>query len=121
MDVHVPRAITEGVRLRAVDVLTAKEDGARQLGDAELLDRATVHGRVLFTRDADLLTEAGRRQADGRHFGGVVYAQAIAGVLQRWRPACSPACAQSRDHLGIGGQSAIHEARASSPSQAELV
>jgi hypothetical protein len=49
MDVHVPRAITEGLRLRAVDVLTAQEDGARQLGDAGLLDRSTLLGRVLFT------------------------------------------------------------------------
>ena len=40
MDVHVPLAITEGLRLRSVDVLTAQQDGSRQLGDPELLDRA---------------------------------------------------------------------------------
>jgi len=57
MDVHVPRAITEGLRLRSIDVLTAHEDGARRLTDAELLDRAGALGRVLFTRDADLLAE----------------------------------------------------------------
>src|SRR5207302_1334872 len=28
MDVHVPRAITEGLRLRGIDVVTAQEDGA---------------------------------------------------------------------------------------------
>jgi hypothetical protein len=28
MDVQVPRAITEGLRVRGVDVLTAQDDGA---------------------------------------------------------------------------------------------
>ena len=50
MDVHVKRAVTEGLRLRQVDVLTAQEDGAAELSDAELLDRAASLGRVLFTR-----------------------------------------------------------------------
>jgi len=44
MDVHVPRAITQGLRLRGVDVLTAQEDDARVLPDPELLDRAAVLG-----------------------------------------------------------------------------
>jgi hypothetical protein len=51
MDVHVPRAITDGLRLRRVDVVTAQQDEARGLGDAELLDRAGAQGRALFTRD----------------------------------------------------------------------
>ena len=33
MDVHIPAAITEGLRLRGVDVLTAQEDGGRRLSD----------------------------------------------------------------------------------------
>jgi hypothetical protein len=40
MDQHVPRAITIGLRLRSVDVLTAYEDGAGELEDDKLLDRA---------------------------------------------------------------------------------
>jgi hypothetical protein len=36
MDHHVPRAITLGLRLRDVDVLTAYEDLASQLEDAAL-------------------------------------------------------------------------------------
>jgi len=55
MDVHVPRAITEALRLRGVDVLTAQDDGAARLPDSELLDRASALGRVLFTRDGGLL------------------------------------------------------------------
>ncbi len=58
MDVHVRRAVTEGLRLRGVDVLTAQEDGAGNFEDLKLLDRATELGRVLFTQDDDLLREA---------------------------------------------------------------
>ena len=36
MDVHVPQPITDQLRHRGVDVLTAIEDGARELADAEL-------------------------------------------------------------------------------------
>ena len=65
MDQHIPRAITEGLRLRGVEVITAYEDGAGEMGDAELLDRATKLGRVLFTQDNDLLAEAAMRQKEG--------------------------------------------------------
>ena len=58
MDHHVPKAITNGLRLRGVDVLTAYEDGTREYEDADLLDRATELQRVLFTQDDDLLSEA---------------------------------------------------------------
>jgi hypothetical protein len=40
MDHHVPRAITIGLRLRGVDVLTAYEDGASTL-PTPLLDLET--------------------------------------------------------------------------------
>jgi hypothetical protein len=73
MDVHVRRAITDGLRLRGVDVLTAQEDGARELDDSSLLDRATVLGHVLFTQDDDLLREAAGRQQRGETFAGVIY------------------------------------------------
>ena len=77
MDVHVRRAVAEGLRLRGVDVLRAQEDGAGELTDPELLDRATELGRVLFSQDDDLLCEAKRRQQDGETFGGVVYAHQL--------------------------------------------
>ena len=73
MDVHVRRAVTTGLRLRGVDVLTAQEDGTGELDDALLLDRATDLGRVLFTQDDDLLREAARRQQTGEKFSGLVY------------------------------------------------
>ena len=55
MDHHVPRAITIGLRLRGIDVITAFEDDAGEMTDSELLDRAGEIGRVLFTQDDDLL------------------------------------------------------------------
>ncbi|MBI4321956.1 MAG: DUF5615 family PIN-like protein [Chloroflexi bacterium] len=77
VDQHVPRAITSGLRLRNVDVLTAYEDGASELDDAALLDRATSLGRVLFSQDDDLLTEATHRQEKGMSFSGVIYAHQL--------------------------------------------
>ena len=74
MDQHVPKAITVGLRLRNVDVLTAYEDGASLLADSELLDRATAHGRVLFSQDTDLVAEAACRQRLGIPFSGNIYA-----------------------------------------------
>lgn len=73
MDVHVHRAITTGLRLRNVDVLTAQEDGRRTVSDDVLLERATELRRVLFSQDEDLLAEAKHRQTAGIHFAGVVY------------------------------------------------
>jgi predicted nuclease of predicted toxin-antitoxin system len=77
MNQHVPRAITVGLRLRGVDVITAHEDGASQMEDPELLDRASELERVLFTQDDDLLAEAARRQAEGIPFRGVIYAHQL--------------------------------------------
>ena len=77
MNQHVPRAVTLGLRLREVDVLTAQEDGAGRMSDPDLLDRAGELGRVLFTQDDDLLAEAAQRQQDSRPFCGVVYAHQL--------------------------------------------
>jgi predicted nuclease of predicted toxin-antitoxin system len=77
VDVHVRCAITEGLRLRGIDALTAQEDGAREFDDSDLLDRATALGRVLFTQDDDLLREAKRRQQTGETFAGVIYAHQL--------------------------------------------
>lgn len=73
MDVHVPSAITHGLLLRGVDVMTAQMDGTTRLSDPDLLDRAARLGRVLFSQDEDLLAEAALRQRTGRSFAGVVY------------------------------------------------
>jgi len=74
MDVHVHSAITDQLRLRGVDVLTAQEDGSREFPDSLLLDRASELGRILFTQDADLLAEAASRHRRAVKFAGVIYA-----------------------------------------------
>lgn len=77
MDEHVHRAISTGLRLRGVDVLTAQEDERRHTPDPILLDRATELHRVFFSQDDDLLVEAHRRQAKGIPFTGVIYAHQL--------------------------------------------
>jgi predicted nuclease of predicted toxin-antitoxin system len=77
MDVHAPLAITEALRRRSVDVLTAQEDGTEQLDDPPLLDRALDLGRVLFTQDEDFLREGAHRQQTGEIFAGVIYAHQL--------------------------------------------
>lgn len=74
---HIHRAITAGLRLRRVDVLTAQEDGHRTVPDNILLNRATELGRVLFSQDEDLLAEAKQRQTEDIPFAGVIYAHQL--------------------------------------------
>lgn len=77
MDHNVPRAITNGLRSREVDVLTSFENGTSEWQDRELLDRANDLKRVLFTRDYNLLQEATKRQRSGLPFYGVIYAHQL--------------------------------------------
>ncbi len=74
MDVHVPIAITEGLRRRGIDVLTSQEDGTREVDDETLLERASESGRILFSQDRDLLRIAKEWQNQDRSFAGVIFA-----------------------------------------------
>ena len=69
MDEHVPSAVTKGLRLRGVDVLTAQEAGMLEADDKDHLALATEEGRVIFTQDADFL----RLHAEGVRHAGIVY------------------------------------------------
>jgi predicted nuclease of predicted toxin-antitoxin system len=64
VDEHVPRAVTIGLRLRGVDVMTIQEDARRGLPDPAVLDRATELGRLLVTRDEDFIR--GRKLGNNR-------------------------------------------------------
>ena len=75
MDQHVRAEMTDGRRLRGVDVRTAFEDGAANWDDDFLFDRAIQFGRVLLSQDRDLLTLAHCWQRTGRDFAGLVQAQ----------------------------------------------
>jgi hypothetical protein len=73
MDVHVPQAITDQLRRRQIDVLTAIEDSADRLPDDELLQRATARGRLIFTQDIRFLALAEQWQREGREFAGLLF------------------------------------------------
>lgn len=77
MDQHAKRAVTEGLRSRGVEVLTAFEDGHSDREDTLLLDRADTLGCILFTQDDDFLIEATKRQGRGQSFTGIVYAHQL--------------------------------------------
>lgn len=74
MDEHVHRAITMGLRMRGIDVLTVQEDERNGVDDLVILDRASELQRVIFSQDSDFLIEANRRQQQGIRFSGVLYA-----------------------------------------------
>jgi len=76
MDAHIPRAITEQLRLRGIDVLAATEEGTNRLPDDELLETASTLGRVVFTHDIRFRALAERWQREGRQFAGLAYGHA---------------------------------------------
>ncbi len=96
MDHNVPQAITLGLRLRGVDVLTSYEDGTHELDDSALLDRSTELRYGLFTRDDDLLVEAHKRLREGISFSGVIYAHQLKVSIGR--------CIQDLDLLAKVGE-----------------
>ena len=73
MDHHVPSAVTAGLRLRAVDVLTAYEDSMAAAEDEAILRRATALERSVFTQDEDFLVLASEWRRIGRPFSGVIF------------------------------------------------
>jgi len=73
MDVHIPRAITVGLRLRNINILTAQEDNTTRLDDYSLLRRASSLGRILVTFDDDFLSIANEMQRKEDNFSGIVY------------------------------------------------
>jgi hypothetical protein len=77
MDVHVPVAITTGLRLRGIDVLTSQEDQSIEYSDEALLKRSTALNRVLFTQDQDFLLIAADLQRVGVKFRAIVYAHQL--------------------------------------------
>jgi hypothetical protein len=73
-DVHVDYAIAGQLRLRQVDIITAQEDGASRLSDEQLLDRAAVLRRPLFTHDIRLHAMVLDLQSRKRSFFGLIFA-----------------------------------------------
>jgi hypothetical protein len=71
MDVHVPLAVTRGMRRRGIDVLTAQDAEMERASDPEHLAFATSRERVLVTQDDDFLV----LHASGVPHAGIAYAQ----------------------------------------------
>jgi len=74
MDHHIRAEITEGLRQRGINVLTAFDDGSFRLDDNSLLARATTLDRILVSQDKDLLVIAARWQQVGHDFAGIEFA-----------------------------------------------
>ena len=73
MDVHVPMGVTQGLRRRRIDVRTAQDDAADRMADEQLLERATLLGRILLSQDVDYLEIAARWQRHGIAFRGMLF------------------------------------------------
>jgi predicted nuclease of predicted toxin-antitoxin system len=71
MDVHLPLAITEGLRRRGIDVVASQDDGTAFASDVELLERASRLGRLFVTQDRDFLGIAADWAKSGRAFAGI--------------------------------------------------
>ncbi len=81
MDVHVPQAITDQLRRRGVDVLTAFDDEAQELPDDQLLLRVTQLNRVLFTQDIRFRVLAETWQVEGKPFTGLIFGHQLGGTI----------------------------------------
>lgn len=84
MDVHVPKAITDQLRRRGVDVLTAIDDDHAALPDEDLLGRAHALGRLVFTQDIRFRSLAEQWQAEGRQFSGLVFGHQLQGTIGQY-------------------------------------
>lgn len=84
MDVHVPQAITDQLRRRGIDVLTAIEDGADELPDDELLERVRLLERVLFTQDIRFKAMAQSWQHQSKPFAGLIFGHQLGGTIGQY-------------------------------------
>jgi hypothetical protein len=70
MDVHVPMAVTKGLRRRGIDVLTAQEAGLAMADDVAHIQLARQQHRLIVTQDADFL----RHHHRGIAHSGIAFA-----------------------------------------------
>lgn len=84
MDVHVPQAITDQLRRRGVDVLTAIEDGSSELPDDELLEHVYSLNRLLFTQDIRFKVLAEDWQREEKSFSGLLFGHQLGGTIGQY-------------------------------------
>ena len=76
MDEHEHPAITRGLRLRGIDVLTAQDAHMLGVSDEKHLKLATSLGRVVFTNDDDFL----KLHSVGFEHAGIAFAHQRASI-----------------------------------------
>ena len=70
------RSLIKALRLRNVDVVTPAEEGNLERSDAEQLDWATTHGRVIFSSNCgDFCQLHSEYLNSGRHHAGIILVQ----------------------------------------------
>jgi hypothetical protein len=84
MDVHVPRSITDQLRRRGIDVLTAIEDHAAEFPDDAILQRAYELDRVVFTQDIRFKLLAEQWQRHGQPFAGLLFGHQLHGTIGQY-------------------------------------
>ncbi len=84
MDVHVPGPITQQLRQRGVDVLTAQEDRRDIVSDEQLLERAMELGRLIFTQDVLFRVLAEQWQRHERSFAGLLFGSQLGGTIGQY-------------------------------------
>lgn len=81
MDVHVPWAITDQLRQRGLDVITAIEDGAAELPDDQLLLHVHRLGRLIFTQDIRFKALAVDWIRRGQPFSSLIFAHPLRATI----------------------------------------
>jgi hypothetical protein len=84
MDVHIPGPITHQLRKQGIDILTAQEDGQGEAEDDQLLHRATMLGRIVFTQDVRFRVLAEDWQRQGREFAGLLFGSQLGGTIGQY-------------------------------------
>ena len=82
-DANFRRAILSGIlqRVENVDIETAQDAGLETASDAEILEYAATHNRILLTHDlASLADTAYERLKQGKSFPGVIVIPQSLGV-----------------------------------------
>jgi len=78
-DKHIPKAVTEQLRNRGVDILRCEDVGMDTASDLALLEFATQEQRAMVTFDKDFLRLHSEWQKSGKHHAGIFF---FAGHLQ---------------------------------------
>ena len=84
MDVHVPEAISDQLRRRGVDVVTAIEQGLNEATDDVLLDWCKSEHRVVFTQDIRFKALAESWQRHGKVFAGLAFGHQLHGTIGQY-------------------------------------